>query len=156
MKLLWKEFTPRTAQISLTCISLINNYNIASTFKKHCNKSRLAHRSPKIQKSSRHTDGQPSNTLDLYLYLFPTHAISSPGWWVPPGSDSFQLPQIPILGGESPAGGAQLSQTSHCVPRLIFRWMWMSPSLAASDSGHGSTAVYWAHASISLPDLKPN
>lgn len=136
MKLLWKEFTPRTVQISLTCISLINNYNIASTFKKHCSKSRLAHGSPKIQKSSRHTDGQLSNTL--YLFLFPTQTIASPGWWVPPGSDSLQLSQIPILGGESPAGGVQLSQTSQCVPRLIFRWMWMSPSLAVSDSGHAA------------------
>lgn len=74
---------------------------------------------------------------------------------VPPG-DSLQLPQIPILGGESPTAGAQLSQISQYLPRLGFRWMWMSPRLAASDSGHGSTAVHWAHASIPLPDLEPD
>lgn len=47
----------------------------------------------------------------VFIY-FLTQTIASAGWWAPPGSDSFQLPQIPILGGESPAAGAQPSQIS--------------------------------------------
>lgn len=89
-----------------------------------------------------------------FVFVF----ISSPNCclcWVPAGSDSSQLPQTPILGGESPAAGAQLSQVSQYSPKLTFGWMWMSPRLPASDSGHGSSAVHWAHASISLPDLQP-